>query len=69
MLDNDSAWSADHCVDALQVPGVLFFLAGVSMDFLNLLKYLIDCIALASFTHSLAQFRANCPLLLEKILF
>ncbi len=24
LLDNDSAWSADHCVDALQVPGVLF---------------------------------------------
>jgi predicted AlkP superfamily phosphohydrolase/phosphomutase len=24
ILDNDSAWSADHCVDALEVPGVLF---------------------------------------------
>jgi predicted AlkP superfamily phosphohydrolase/phosphomutase len=24
LLDNDSAWSADHCVDALEVPGVLF---------------------------------------------
>ena len=23
-LDNDSAWSADHCADALEVPGVLF---------------------------------------------
>ncbi len=24
ILDNNSAWSADHCVDALEVPGVLF---------------------------------------------
>lgn len=24
MLDNDSAWCADHCVDASEVPGVLF---------------------------------------------
>ncbi len=24
MLDNDQAWSADHCADALEVPGVLF---------------------------------------------
>jgi hypothetical protein len=24
LLDNDSAWSADHCADALEVPGVLF---------------------------------------------
>ena len=24
LLDNPSAWSADHCVDALEVPGVLF---------------------------------------------
>lgn len=24
LLDNDSAWSADHCSDALEVPGVLF---------------------------------------------
>jgi predicted AlkP superfamily phosphohydrolase/phosphomutase len=23
-LDNDQAWSADHCADALEVPGVLF---------------------------------------------
>ena len=23
LLDNDSAWSADHCTDALEVPGVL----------------------------------------------
>ena len=23
-LDNDSAWSADHCADALEVPGVFF---------------------------------------------
>lgn len=24
LLDNDSAWSADHCADALEVPGVFF---------------------------------------------
>jgi predicted AlkP superfamily phosphohydrolase/phosphomutase len=24
ILDNDQAWSADHCIDALEVPGVLF---------------------------------------------
>jgi bisphosphoglycerate-independent phosphoglycerate mutase (AlkP superfamily) len=24
LLANDSAWSADHCADALEVPGVLF---------------------------------------------
>jgi predicted AlkP superfamily phosphohydrolase/phosphomutase len=24
LSDNDSAWSADHCADALEVPGVLF---------------------------------------------
>jgi predicted AlkP superfamily phosphohydrolase/phosphomutase len=24
LLDNDSPWSADHCADALEVPGVLF---------------------------------------------
>jgi len=24
LFDNDSAWSADHCADALEVPGVLF---------------------------------------------
>jgi predicted AlkP superfamily phosphohydrolase/phosphomutase len=24
LLDNDSAWSADHCADASQVPGVIF---------------------------------------------
>jgi hypothetical protein len=24
LVDNDSAWSADHCADALEVPGVLF---------------------------------------------
>src|SRR5207247_11244909 len=24
LLDNDSAWRADHCADALEVPGVLF---------------------------------------------
>jgi predicted AlkP superfamily phosphohydrolase/phosphomutase len=24
ILDNDLAWSADHCIDALEVPGVLF---------------------------------------------
>jgi hypothetical protein len=24
LSDNDSAWSADHCMDASEVPGVLF---------------------------------------------
>jgi hypothetical protein len=24
LLDNTSAWSADHCADALEVPGVLW---------------------------------------------
>ena len=24
LLDNESAWSADHCADALEVPGVLW---------------------------------------------
>jgi hypothetical protein len=24
LLPNDNAWSADHCADALEVPGVLF---------------------------------------------
>ncbi|MCG7851814.1 MAG: hypothetical protein MIO92_04775, partial [Methanosarcinaceae archaeon] len=24
LLDNDSAWAADHCMDASEVPGVLF---------------------------------------------
>ena len=24
LLDNDSAWSADHCADASEVPGVMF---------------------------------------------
>jgi predicted AlkP superfamily phosphohydrolase/phosphomutase len=24
LLDNDNAWSADHCADALEVPGILF---------------------------------------------
>ena len=24
LMDNDSAWSADHCADAGEVPGVLF---------------------------------------------
>ena len=24
LLDNDAAWSADHCADALEVPGVLW---------------------------------------------
>ena len=23
MLDNTAAWSADHCADALEVPGIL----------------------------------------------
>jgi predicted AlkP superfamily phosphohydrolase/phosphomutase len=30
LLDNDSAWSADHCADASEVPGVLF--ANRAMD-------------------------------------
>jgi predicted AlkP superfamily phosphohydrolase/phosphomutase len=30
LLDNDSAWSADHCADALEVPGVLFCNRSVS---------------------------------------
>ena len=30
LLDNDSAWSADHCADVSEVPGVLF--ANRSMD-------------------------------------
>ena len=24
LIDNDSAWSADHCMDPAEVPGVLF---------------------------------------------
>jgi predicted AlkP superfamily phosphohydrolase/phosphomutase len=39
LLDNDSAWSADHCADALEVPGVLFAnrpLAGVSPSLVDL---------------------------------
>jgi bisphosphoglycerate-independent phosphoglycerate mutase (AlkP superfamily) len=24
LYDNDSAWSADHCADVSQVPGILF---------------------------------------------
>ena len=24
LLDNDSAWSADHCADVSEVPGVIF---------------------------------------------
>jgi bisphosphoglycerate-independent phosphoglycerate mutase (AlkP superfamily) len=24
LSDNDSAWSADHCADASEVPGVIF---------------------------------------------
>jgi predicted AlkP superfamily phosphohydrolase/phosphomutase len=35
LLDNESAWSADHCADALEVPGVLWcnrpFAAGPSL--------------------------------------
>jgi predicted AlkP superfamily phosphohydrolase/phosphomutase len=39
LLDNDSAWSADHCADALEVPGVLFSnrpLAGKSPSLVDL---------------------------------
>jgi predicted AlkP superfamily phosphohydrolase/phosphomutase len=39
LLDNDSAWSADHCADALEVPGVLFSnrpLAGASPSLVDL---------------------------------
>jgi predicted AlkP superfamily phosphohydrolase/phosphomutase len=39
LLDNDSAWSADHCADALEVPGVLFAnrpLAGKSASLVDL---------------------------------
>lgn len=39
LLDNDSAWSADHCADALEVPGVLFTnrpLAGKSPSLVDL---------------------------------
>ncbi len=32
LLDNDSAWSADHCADALEVPGVLFCNRSVGAD-------------------------------------
>jgi len=24
LLDNDSAWSADHCADVSEVPGIIF---------------------------------------------
>jgi predicted AlkP superfamily phosphohydrolase/phosphomutase len=39
LLDNDLAWSADHCADALEVPGVLFCnrsLAGASASLVDL---------------------------------
>jgi predicted AlkP superfamily phosphohydrolase/phosphomutase len=32
LFDNDSAWSADHCADALEVPGVLFCNRSVGGD-------------------------------------
>jgi predicted AlkP superfamily phosphohydrolase/phosphomutase len=32
LLDNDSAWSADHCADALEVPGVLFCNRSIGAD-------------------------------------
>jgi predicted AlkP superfamily phosphohydrolase/phosphomutase len=32
LLDNDSAWSADHCADALEVPGVLFSNQAIRAD-------------------------------------
>jgi predicted AlkP superfamily phosphohydrolase/phosphomutase len=32
LLDNDQAWSADHCCDALEVPGVLFSNRAINGD-------------------------------------
>ena len=32
LLDNDSAWSADHCADAGQLPGVLFSNRPIAAD-------------------------------------
>jgi predicted AlkP superfamily phosphohydrolase/phosphomutase len=32
LRDNESAWSADHCVDALEVPGVLFCNRGLRAE-------------------------------------
>lgn len=32
LLDNDMAWSADHCADALEVPGVLFCNRAITSD-------------------------------------
>jgi predicted AlkP superfamily phosphohydrolase/phosphomutase len=32
LLDNDQAWSADHCADALEVPGVLFSNRAIRAD-------------------------------------
>jgi predicted AlkP superfamily phosphohydrolase/phosphomutase len=52
LLDNDSAWSADHCADALEVPGVLFtnrLLVGKSPSLVDLAPSI------------LAQFRLEPP--------
>jgi predicted AlkP superfamily phosphohydrolase/phosphomutase len=52
LLDNDSAWSADHCADALEVPGVLFAnrpLAGTSPSLVDLAPTI------------LAEFRVQAP--------
>ena len=32
MMDNDSAWSADHCADVSEVPGVLFSNSPINGD-------------------------------------
>jgi bisphosphoglycerate-independent phosphoglycerate mutase (AlkP superfamily) len=32
LLDNDSAWSADHCADVSEVPGVLFSNRPIAAD-------------------------------------
>ena len=32
LTDNDSAWSADHCIDPLEVPGVLFSNKPINAD-------------------------------------
>jgi len=32
LLDNDSAWSADHCADVSEVPGIIFSNRPISAD-------------------------------------
>jgi bisphosphoglycerate-independent phosphoglycerate mutase (AlkP superfamily) len=32
LLDNDSAWSADHCADVSEVPGVIFSNKPIAAD-------------------------------------